>query len=275
MSSPTGHPSNRSIFDQPGLGKIADNIMAAGNQPAFFEYDTDGNHILLTSRFVEELDWYLLVEQDETLALKSIQTTFIQNFFIGLGITIITILFAILVINYFQHQLEIMATTDKMTKAYNRREFERRFHFLTHANRRKNMDLSIILFDIDRLKELNDTLGHQAGDQVIKNTADIAAATIRDNDMLVRWGGDEFVILITGTTDQAFPIACRLLDAVLTSDFPQGRAQDTIPGISISCGVAGYVPGDTLDSLMARADKAMYQAKHEGRNRVVVADWTD
>jgi diguanylate cyclase (GGDEF)-like protein len=224
---------------------------------------------------VEELDWYLLVEQDETLALKSIQTTFVQNFFIGLGITLITILFAILVINYFQHQLEIMATTDKMTKAYNRREFERRFHFHTDANRRKDMALSIILFDIDRLKELNDTLGHLAGDQVIKNIADIAATTIRDNDMLVRWGGDEFVILITGTTDQAFPIACRLLDAVQTIDLPEGHAQNGIPGISISCGVAGYVPEDTLDSLMARADKAMYQAKHQGRNRVVVADRPD
>lgn len=95
--------------------------VTAGNQPAFFEYDAHGSHILLTSRFVEELDWYLLVEQDETPALKSIQTTFVQNFFIGLGITLITILFAILVINYFQHHLELMATTDKMTKAYNRR----------------------------------------------------------------------------------------------------------------------------------------------------------
>jgi hypothetical protein len=142
-----------SIFKEPGLKNIAREILAAKNEPAFFEYDdAGGNHILLTSRFVEELDWYLLVEQDETLALKSIQTTFVQNFFIGLGITLITILIAILVINYFQHQLEFMATTDKMTKAYNRREFERRFHFHTDANRRKTMDLTIILFDIDRLK---------------------------------------------------------------------------------------------------------------------------
>jgi diguanylate cyclase (GGDEF)-like protein len=260
-----------SIFDQPGLGDIVQDIFAAKNQPAFFEYDAHGNHILLTSRFVEELDWYLLVEQDETLALKSIQTTFVQNFFIGLGITLITILFAIMVINYFQHQLEIMATTDKMTKAYNRREFERRFHFHTDANRRKTMDLSIILFDIDRLKEHNDTRGHLAGDLIIKNIAGIAAAIIRDNDMLVRWGGDEFVILTLGDTDQAISIAGRLLDAVQAHDFLKESTEGGIIQMSISCGVTGFVEGDTLDTVMARADNALYQAKREGRNRVVLA----
>lgn len=260
-----------SIFDLPGLGTIADKIMAARTQPAFFEYDSHNSHILLTSRFVEELDWYLLVEQDETLALKSIQTTFMHNFFIGLGITLITILFAILVINHFQHQLEVMATTDKMTNAYNRREFERRFHFHTDGNRRKIMNLSVILFDIDRLKEINDTLGHLAGDQVIIDIAGIAAATIRDHDMLVRWGGDEFVILTPGDTQQALAIASRLRKAVLEHDFTAEEPRDDINQVTISCGVAGYLNTDTLDTLMARADKALYQAKSDGRNRVVQA----
>lgn len=264
-----------SIFEEPGLGEIAHDIMAAGTQPAFFEYDAHGNHILLTSRFVEELDWYLLVEQDETLALKSIQTTFVQNFFIGLGITLITILFAILMINYFQRQLEVMATTDKMTHAYNRREFERRFHFHTEGNRRKSMDLSIVLFDIDRLKKLNDTRGHLAGDRVIKGIAGIAAAAIRDNDMLVRWGGDEFVILTLGKTDQAVSIARRILEEVQAHDFSDGHPHANTFQMSISCGVTGYVAGNTMDTVMARADKALYQAKHGGGNQVVLLDEAD
>jgi diguanylate cyclase (GGDEF)-like protein len=262
-----------SIFKEPGLKNIAREILAAKNEPAFFEYDdAGGNHILLTSRFVEELDWYLLVEQDETLALKSIQTTFMHNFFISLGITFITIMFAILVINYFQKKLETMATTDKLTKAYNRREFERRFHFYTSANRRETMDMSVILFDIDFLKELNDTLGHLAGDKVISGIARLAGQTIRDNDMLVRWGGDEFVILTFTDTAKTGAIARRLQQAIQDYDFldeQSGTRKKTM--VTISCGIAGYRVEDTLDTLLARADKALYKAKNKGRNCIVAA----
>ena len=265
-----------SIFMEPGLKNIAHDILAAKNEPAFFEYDDAGsNHILLTSRFVKELDWYLLVEQDETLALKSIQTTFMHNFFISLGITFITIVFVILVINYFQKKLETMATTDKLTKAYNRREFERRFHFHTSANRRETMDMSIILFDIDFLKELNDTLGHLAGDKIISDIAHLAGQTIRDNDMLVRWGGDEFVILTFTDTSKAAAIARRLQKAIHDHDFlirPAGGGKKQV--VTISCGIAGYLAHDTLDTFLARADKALYKAKNKGRNCIVTAGQT-
>ncbi len=265
-----------SIFKEPGLKNIARDILAAKNEPAFFEYDDAGsNHILLTSRFVEELDWYLLVKQDETLALKSIQTTFMHNFFISLGITFITIVFVILVINYFQKKLETMATTDKLTKAFNRREFERRFHFYTSANRRETMDMSVILFDIDFLKELNDTLGHLAGDRVISGIARLAGQTIRDNDMLVRWGGDEFVILTFTDTNKAGSIARRLQKAIHDHDFlvsPPGGGKKQV--VTISCGIAGYLADDTLDTLLARVDNALYKAKNKGRNCIVTAGQT-
>jgi diguanylate cyclase (GGDEF)-like protein len=80
--------------------------------------------------------------------------------------------------------------------------------------------------DFDRLKEINDTRGHLAGDRVIKEIARIAAAAIRDNDMLVRWGGDEFVILTLGKTEQAESIATRILEAVQTHDFSGDHARD-------------------------------------------------
>ncbi|MCG8617234.1 MAG: sensor domain-containing diguanylate cyclase [Desulfobacterales bacterium] len=261
------HVDTTTLSEIPGLSGIADRILAAKTAPAFFEYDNGTANILLTSRYIKELGWYLLVEQDETLALKSIQGTFVQNFLLSLLITSATIVFAVLVINYFQKQLEVMATTDKLTKAYNRREFEHRFHFHTRNKTWKTAAMSLILFDIDHLKTVNDTHGHLFGDRVIQTIAAIAADTIREGDMLVRWGGDEFVMLIFSDTAQAERIAGRLTEAVFSHDFTDGKPVDTRPTpVSISCGITGYREKDTLEMLIHRADEALYEAKECGRN---------
>lgn len=265
-----GKIEKASILTEPGISRVAPSILAARNEPALFEYDIDGSHILLTSRYIKELDWFLLVEQDETLALASNRTTFRHNFFISLAITFVTIVLAILVINYFQRQLEIMATTDKLTKAYNRREFERRFNYFTAAGPARSPELSIILFDIDHLKRLNDQLGHLAGDRVIRGIARIALDTVRGNDMLVRWGGDEFVILTFNPMAQTRRIATRLRSAVCSHAFFDGSSGAAAPpGVSISCGIAQYRDTDTLDTLLARADRALYRAKENGRDCIM------
>lgn len=259
----------QSIFDTEGLGSIAQSILDSKEAPSFFEYDSDKTHILLTSRFIHELGWYLIVEQDETLALKSIKNTFVKNFFISLVITFTTIAFAILVINYFQRQLEVIANTDKLTQAYNRNEFERRFKYMTNLNRREPVDMCIILFDLDHLKQVNDTHGHLFGDTVIKTVAQIAAQTIRQKDLLVRWGGDEFVLLIFNNMKQTRQIAERLRTTIHTHNFyekiPPGIDREKQP-VTISSGIAKYSKKETLKDWINRADKALYEAKKKGKN---------
>jgi diguanylate cyclase (GGDEF)-like protein len=260
--------ATQSIYDVTGLSAIAKKILDSKDTPSFFEYDSKTTHILLTSRFIHELDWYLLVEQDESLALKSIKNTFIQNFFISLVITFATIVFAILVINFFQRQLETMANTDKLTRAYNRNEFERRFKYMTNLNRREPVEMCIILFDMDHLKQVNDTHGHLFGDTVIKEVAQIAARTIREKDLLVRWGGDEFVLLIFSNMEQTRQIAQRLRLAIQAHDFygPPSPAMIKTPSITISSGIAGYRQKETLKDWIFRADTALYKAKAKGKN---------
>ncbi|MBU3953243.1 MAG: sensor domain-containing diguanylate cyclase [Proteobacteria bacterium] len=258
-----------SIFDIPGLGSIARRILDSKDTPSFFEYDSRTAHILLTSRFIPELGWYLLVEQDETLALESIKNTFVKNFLISLVITFATIIFAILVINYFQRQLETMANTDKLTRAYNRNEFERQFKYMTNLNRREPVDMCIILFDMDHLKQVNDTHGHLFGDTVIKAVADIAAQTIRQKDLLVRWGGDEFVLLIFSTLAQTRQIAERLRMGIQTHNFYKNALSvppENNQPITISCGIARYREKETLKDWVMRADTALYRAKARGKN---------
>ncbi len=265
------HILKTNIFHQPGIGRVADRIVATRDEPTFFEYDTDGQHILLTCRYVRELDWYLLVEQNENRAMATVNQTFMNNLMLSLLITSISILITILVINYFQKQLENMAIRDKMTQAFNRNECERRFNNLSAMVRRKLIDLSMIMVDIDRFKIINDTRGHVFGDEVIKNFARLAGEMIRENDVLVRWGGDEFIILVPGDVTQAETLAGRLFEAVAKFDFYATRTdptQDTLP-ITISCGIAPYHPDDDLDAFVHRADQALYIAKHKGRNRIV------
>jgi diguanylate cyclase (GGDEF)-like protein len=263
--------STQSIYKTPGLKIIAKKILNSKTTPSFFEYESNDTNILLTSRFVPELGWYLLVEQDESLALQSIKNTFIKNFFISLLITFVTIIFAILVINYFQRKLETLANTDKLTRAYNRNEFEKQFSYVTRLNRRNPADMCIILFDIDHLKLVNDTHGHLFGDIVIKEVAKLAGQSIRNKDLLVRWGGDEFVLLIFGNLEQTKQIAERLRMAIFTHDFydkKQLKSMDKNQAITISGGIAEYQNEESLKSWIMRADKALYAAKAMGKNHI-------
>lgn len=261
---------NRSIYDVPGLNRLADTLLGQFKAPNFYEYDLKDRHILLTSRYVAELDWFLMVEQDETQALSSLNATLMRNIAISIAITLITLLFTALVINHYQKQLEAMAMEDPLTRAYNRNEFERRFKLMTEKNRRSAMDLSMILMDIDHLKTINDTHGHLQGDRVIREVARIAAAAIRPQDLLVRWGGDEFIILILADVDTARQVAERIRAGVANIQISlKGSVGEPGSGASISCGIAAYVSGQSLDGFLKTADRAMYQAKASGKNAVV------
>lgn len=115
----------------------------------------------------------------------------------------------------------------------------------------------------------NDTFGHLFGDDLLKEVSQIASLAIRHNDLLIRWGGDEFVLLIFSSLEQTRQIAQRLMAAVENHDF-YGRFQGKQAGekktITVSCGLARYRDNDSLDGWTMRADKALYRAKAKGKN---------
>ncbi len=261
---------NVSVYDTPGLSSIAAEILTHFDAPRFYEYDNGNRHILLTSRYVSDLGWFLMVEQDETKALSSLKRTLGKNICISALITLITIIFATLVINHYQRRLETMAIKDPLTRAYNRNEFKRRFRFMTERNRRSANALSMIMLDIDHLKCINDTHGHITGDEVIRQVARTAYAAIRTQDLLVRWGGDEFIVLILGDLDTAREVAERIRLGVMDHDFGfKVEVNNQKQKVSVSCGITPYIQGQNLDEFLQNADRAMYQAKTEGKNTVV------
>ena len=155
------------------------------------------------------------------------------------------------------------ATHDRLTGLYNRELLE---EFLNHEINRAERDgdpLSMLLFDVDHFKRLNDTHGHHAGDQVLRQLGALARNVLRQSDILVRWGGEEFLAILPRTNAEgARRIAERLREAVHDHTFAVGEP------VSISAGVAEYRPGECQTALTKRADDALYEAKRRGRNRV-------
>lgn len=266
----------KNIRDMEGLGKIAPEILgnhhSKENDGAFHEFDRQGKHILLLVRYIPEFRWYLMVEHDETGSLTGIKQNFATNIIIGTIVTILVILMILFTVNIFQKDLEVMATTDKLTGASNRREFERQFELAVYTFRRELRHFSIILYDIDMFKVLNDTCGHIYGDRILTDISRITMSCIRKTDIYVRWGGDEFIILTYSDKKGALHMAERIRECIEQtnfSEYAESMPEEDIK-ISISCGVAEFRDNDTMDSIIKRADKALYEAKAGGKNATVM-----
>lgn len=164
-----------------------------------------------------------------------------------------------------EQELEKLATIDKLTQVYNRVKFDELIKREVERARRYNHALSVLMFDIDLFKIVNDKHGHFVGDYVLKTTACLAKNAIRDIDYIVRWGGEEFLVIAPETPiDQAERLAERIRKTMESYKF------DTVNTVTASFGVTAYKNNDTEDSLINRADIAMYKAKANGRNRVEI-----
>jgi diguanylate cyclase (GGDEF)-like protein len=159
--------------------------------------------------------------------------------------------------------LDRRAATDPLTGLFNRGQFDRSLANEIMRAERYKTELSLLLFDIDYFKSVNDRFGHQAGDAVLVELSRYVGGHIRNSDVLARWGGEEFVVLSPGTSGA---MACRF-----AGNLRAGIENLNIPevgAITCSFGVTYYQTGDTADTLLARADEALYLAKRNGRNRI-------
>ncbi|MCP3848629.1 MAG: sensor domain-containing diguanylate cyclase [Gammaproteobacteria bacterium] len=166
-----------------------------------------------------------------------------------------------------EKKLKYQAKHDGLTGLYNRVELEKQFQLEIIRAKRYHLKFSVLMIDIDHFKKINDTHGHQIGDQTLKQFSDFLKITLRTTDYIARYGGEEFIIILPETTrEKAIKMAERL--RLKTTTLIINKA-DTNLNITISIGVASYPDSaQSYDKLLEVADAAMYNAKHNGRNRV-------
>jgi len=186
---------------------------------------------------------------------------------------IIVAIFVILIIflirniikkNRLEKDLENLATIDKLTSIFNRYKIDMALNEQIEITKRYNRPMSIIFFDIDHFKKINDTYGHKVGDFILIELAKLINKNIRKSDIFGRWGGEEFLIVLPETSlDKAVQLAEKLRKVVEEYDF--GNIS-----LTISLGVTECKNEDNLNSIISRVDKLLYESKKNGRNKVSV-----
>ncbi|MBL4607028.1 MAG: GGDEF domain-containing protein [Pseudomonadales bacterium] len=159
------------------------------------------------------------------------------------------------------------AVRDELTGLYNRHQFAETIHSYMAIMDAPGSPLGIMMIDVDYFKEVNDTHGHLAGDEILRSFKNIPENCLRDTDFLARYGGEEFVVLLPNTDPPTLKlVAERVRTFVATQTFDDIQKGF---GVTVSIGLTHYRGRETAENFIMRADKALYQAKEEGRNRVL------
>jgi diguanylate cyclase (GGDEF)-like protein len=162
---------------------------------------------------------------------------------------------------------EMLAARDQLTGLCNRRNFDQRLEAAIARATRHGGAFSLLMLDIDHFKNINDYYGHATGDDVLRRFGEVLSERLRPYDVAARWGGEEFVVLADGATlDNARMLAEQIRESVASTPF------SPVPRVTVSIGIADYQPDESGDDLLRRADKALYGAKRNGRNRVIAAE---
>ena len=260
----SGFGDAHSLQERPGMRTQATKILTSPG--ASISYEHGGHTYFVNSRLVPEFGWLLIVEQSDYSSDARLQNTLFINIAISLLITIVVGLIAFLTVRNYQKRLEELASRDKLTGTFNRQVFDMIFDQAVQNAKRQKSVLSVMCFDVDGFKEINDGYGHPGGDAALREVLTMVRQNVQDSDVICRWGGDEFVVLFPGKDrKEAMTKARELADSVRNAPVRFGR--DHIP-VTISAGITEYRDGEDLDTLMARVDNALYTAKASGRDHI-------
>lgn len=265
QGGPQGTKVGDSLADIPGLSDMLEKLPSP--QSGRFEYQEHGREHFLNVRYIPELEWYLFVDKHDK-ALAGIRQGLYINLLLCLLVTAIVLTLVSLAIRRYQQRIAALATTDVLTELPNRRGFDILAEQALQEAQGEQSPLCAVLLDLDNFKLINDEHGHLAGDEVLQRFARQLRDKLRQSDILCRWGGEEFILLLKNTDRQA----AHDLAEKLRQQCAQQRyaiADQTLQ-VTASLGLSQWQPGESLHSLLGRTDRALYRAKQSGRDRVCV-----
>ena len=267
------HHDNLSSID--GIQSIAAQILSnQKNTTTALEYSHDGSSNLVNVRYLPELGWHMIIDTNLDEVLKPQLNVLQINLVVSVVLTLTLVIMAFFMIRKYEATLEKSATTDTLTKLLNRHAFDFIFQQALLDAERSRQPMCAVLLDIDLFKKINDKQGHQVGDHVLREIAAISKRSLRESDVICRWGGEEFLILLKNCTlEKATSIAENLRSTIAANDF--SRTTDltrTRLSITVSMGVAECRDSETEDSVFERADQALAQAKKNGRDSVYFSE---
>lgn len=255
------------IKDIPELYALKDDLTT--KEKKIIDYTKAGEDYLLNVKYIPELDLYLIVEAKLSYFIEDVTKTFYFNLIGSILVSILIALMILITIRKYHRKLEYLAAKDTLTGLPNRRSFNKKFHHFFLLHKRNSNPMALLFLDLDDFKTINDTLGHQIGDEVLKRVADIIKQNIRKTDLVARWGGEEFIIsFIDSNMKEAEAIAEKLRTQIETDILLHQITNQTV---TASFGLTNVNVDDTIDTILKRADNALYKAKASGKNKIILS----
>jgi diguanylate cyclase (GGDEF)-like protein len=267
LASNSERPMGKSITEVIGIKQVKFDLQDKSIRN--YAYELKNNQHYINVRYMPDFKWFLFVEKSESEAISSITKTLYRNLLLCFLITALVVALTHIALKRYHLAVESAAAMDKLTNLPNRNAFDIGINLILEEAERAKTNIGIIMLDLDHFKSINDTFGHIAGDFVLKQTALTLEVVVRGIDFVCRWGGEEFLIAVRDCDKKNLQmLAEKVRVAIATANF--NHKEMRIP-VTASLGVAVRLPDENIEHLILRADRALYQAKHAGRNQVILA----
>ncbi len=252
----------KNIFSQPVYEKIDGKMQDSGENMRVFTYNENGGDEFIITQYIKDLNWYLIVRKDTSVLKNSFMNQMVYDLIIFAAVTFTVLLIVVGVIGKYQRSLEEQAHTDSLTSLLNRRGFDKKLKHL--INNPPESEFSVFILDLDGFKDINDKYGHLQGDKVLVRVSSIFRDKLPENSIFARWGGDEFAGIVFMNREKSLHML-EEIRKILESD-DQVREFN----VTISVGIVVYSGIETEESMIRKADKAMYFSKSNGKNQINV-----